>query len=324
MSQLVCLGSEKDPHVNAVLDRVSGLGFKTAILDFNSKTEVLQKQNGETRILLDGADVSEAVFWFRVRSYLPEDVLKDLGERSARFTINEWLSLYNLISMICAGRVFNDRVATYQISSKIIQQKIARELGFSIPQSSLTNDRERAQLFYDNQARTITKAHGFPWVKALDTDGVMDQEIIMTTPVSSDDLCSATNEDFQICPVFLQEYIGKSYELRVVVIEESIWAYRIDSQASSFTEVDWRYGNLILDFDPVQLPDDICEKLRLFLTRANLSYGIFDLIVDKGNRYFFLEVNVDGQWLWMDDKPGISLADEFADFFRRKIENASS
>jgi glutathione synthase/RimK-type ligase-like ATP-grasp enzyme len=58
------------------------------------------------------------------------------------------------------------------------------------------------------------------------------------------------------------------------------------------------------------------ERLRLqcvALVRAlGLQYGALDFILTPDGRYVFLELNPNGQWLWVERMTGLPIADAIA------------
>jgi glutathione synthase/RimK-type ligase-like ATP-grasp enzyme len=46
----------------------------------------------------------------------------------------------------------------------------------------------------------------------------------------------------------------------------------------------------------------------------HLQYGAFDLIKSTDGYYYFLEVNSQGQWLWIEDLTGLKITQSIADW----------
>lgn len=111
-------------------------------------------------------------------------------------------------------------------------------------------------------------------------------------------------------PILFQARIDKSYELRVFATTESIFAFKVDSQAKELTSLDWRRGAQLLDFERTSIPSDLSQSIKDYLVRSNLMYGSFDFIVDRDGQHLFVECNSDGQWAWLetDEEPILSNA----------------
>jgi glutathione synthase/RimK-type ligase-like ATP-grasp enzyme len=100
-----------------------------------------------------------------------------------------------------------------------------------------------------------------------------------------------------------QPYIDKIYEVRLTVIGKKLFATRIDSQTKRKT-VDWRY-----DLDdgkdwPLRidcLPEEIERAVRGLVSQLKLELACIDLICTPHNEWYFLEVNEQGQFLWLEE-----------------------
>jgi glutathione synthase/RimK-type ligase-like ATP-grasp enzyme len=112
---------------------------------------------------------------------------------------------------------------------------------------------------------------------------------------------SAHADAVALCPSLFQEYIEKDHELRITIVGDETFCCRIDSQSVDGAKTDWR------QVDPSKVPHRIVpldpgieDKLRQMLQRYGLRYGAFDMIVTPQGEYVFLELNPNGQWLWIE------------------------
>lgn len=100
----------------------------------------------------------------------------------------------------------------------------------------------------------------------------------------------------------IQEEIHKAFDVRVTVVGQKVFACRILSQENKLSKTDFRTVDpLTLKHEPVQLPFTIIKKLLKLCSYYNLKYAAIDLIEDKMGKYYFLEVNPNGQYLWVED-----------------------
>jgi len=102
----------------------------------------------------------------------------------------------------------------------------------------------------------------------------------------------------QFSPSFFQECIDKKFEVRVFFLEDKCYAMAIFSQADEQTKIDFRKYNEQKPnrFVPFILPDEVDEKIKKLFRTLNLNTGSADLIIDKQDNYFFLEINPVGQF----------------------------
>jgi hypothetical protein len=172
------------------------------------------------------------------------------------------------------------------------------------------------------------------FVKKYETDGVIYKplcsnfwfeddkiKITYTNKITLGDL--SNDESVQLVPGIYQPEIRKKYELRVTCFGDYIVAAKIDSQSHDDGKLDWRaiQGNN-LDIQPYKLPSIIENNLREFMRQAGIVFGSFDFIVTKDNEYIFLEVNEQGQFLWIEEfNPEFKMLDIFINFILNKSRN---
>src|SRR5688500_5360277 len=77
----------------------------------------------------------------------------------------------------------------------------------------------------------------------------------------------------------------------------------IFSQSDEQTKTDFRKYNEKKPnrYVPFKLPDEIDQKIKLLFKKIDLNTGSVDLIVDKDDNYFFLEINPVGQFGMVSD-----------------------
>jgi hypothetical protein len=103
-------------------------------------------------------------------------------------------------------------------------------------------------------------------------------------------------------PSIFQQAILGGFDIRVTVVDELIFAAEL-SAGHPDAKFDWR-------LDPQvktrlhQLPQDVETCLRLLHLDLGLRYGAYDFRCDDRGDYYFLEVNVGGQYLWVETDTG--------------------
>lgn len=63
------------------------------------------------------------------------------------------------------------------------------------------------------------------------------------------------------------------------------------------------------------VPHLLKDQLMAFMSELDLFSGSIDLIVDHEERYWFLECNQDGQWIWLDNILNGQISNRFAEQF---------
>ena len=117
-----------------------------------------------------------------------------------------------------------------------------------------------------------------------------------------------------------QKKIAKAFELRVTYFGTYPVAIKLCSQEHPQGQIDWRaIPDEELVTQPYELPDEINNKCKALMDAFGLLFGCFDFIVTPDNEYYFLEINEQGQFLWIEDlNPDIKMLDIFTEFLIAK------
>ena len=121
---------------------------------------------------------------------------------------------------------------------------------------------------------------------------------------------SGIDEDISFTPVYLQNYIPKLFEVRITIIGENVYPIRIDTR----NKVDWRADYENHKYSKIICPNHIIEKCYQLLEDFSLKYGAFDFIVTPKNEWVFLEVNPNGQWLWLEQSLELDISKKIVEY----------
>ena len=226
---------------------------------------------------------------------------------------------FSLIPESC--KWINNPYLEEKIDNKIYQHQCAVKHGFKVPQTLVTNNASKVKEFFKKnngkiiikQLSDISLIDESPYVNK---DGIKDVEYkgFYTSAVTSSDL---NNLEEYFCPgsapVLLQEKLEKKSELRVTVVGDRLFSYRIYSQENDFSKVDFRHVDN-LRTEKCQLSDEISTKLIKMIKVWNISFAAVDLVETVSEELFFLEANVVGNWLWLEkEQDGSEIAKAIAD-----------
>ena len=147
-----------------------------------------------------------------------------------------------------------------------------------------------------------------------------DAYLIYTTRIVREDI---TPESMS-APLLMQAYVPKLRELRVTVVGQAVFAVALDSQSIPDASVDWRRATLSVPHHRVNLPTQI-EKMLLSLTELlELSFGAYDLIESPEGDFVFLEVNPNGQWVWLQQLTGVPIREALIDLLAKGQAHSGS
>ena len=65
----------------------------------------------------------------------------------------------------------------------------------------------------------------------------------------------------------------------------------------------------------VVLPRDVSERIQRLTKHYNLRFAAIDMVVSASGVWYFLEVNPNGQWAWLDLNGVANIAESFVDAF---------
>jgi glutathione synthase/RimK-type ligase-like ATP-grasp enzyme len=107
-------------------------------------------------------------------------------------------------------------------------------------------------------------------------------------------------------------------EIRVTVVDERVFAAEIHSQVPRPTQHDWRrYDPFSTPVHPHPLPAAEAERCARLLRRLGLRYGAIDLVLTPEGQYVFLELNSNGQYLWVERRTRLPISEAIAELLRR-------
>lgn len=254
-----------------------------------------------------GSDVTAG--YFR-RPGLPmiDDAVTVAAERA--YAASEWNAVQKSLYARIGRRWLSTPMAIVAAEDKPLQLVIARQLGFDVPETLVTNDPDALGTFLRGPnavAKPLRHAQ-------LEADA---EAVIFTSRVSRAEARDARS--IAVAPLILQREIPKRVDVRVTVVGEQVFAVAIHSQCVEASVVDWRAGEgPDLVHEPMILPDAVAARCVELVKRLNLGFGAIDLVHGRDDRFWFLEINPNGQWAWLQTRAGQPIAEAIVDSLERK------
>lgn len=259
------------------------------------------------------------IVWFR-RPRAPilspdlhiEDIKNSEKENRALFR-----GLWNIIAPKALW--VNSNESSKKAACKMLQLEVARNCGLNIPRTLISNDPIKIKKFISTNkfGGTIYKTFNpLAWKPPSNSLHLTYTNVVTEDSLPSDCLLQST-------PGIFQEKINKAYELRITYFGVYPVAVKLYSQEHPDGQFDWRaITDDKLKVDLYDLPKDIDDKCRMLMTHFGLLFGCFDFIVTPSNEYYFLEINEQGQFLWIEQlNSNIKMLDIFTQFLINKNEN---
>ena len=245
--------------------------------------------------------------WVRRRSF-PEIEIEPNSLKS--FVEQEWLKMYKNIWPFLSGCFWiSDPIAIELASNKLHQLRLARSLGFLVPETIETNCFAEVEELASKYEQCIYKPHD---------GGAINRETkqMMYTNILDDRFWQSSNPSAQLslCPGIFQPYLAKLYELRITVVGNQVFSAKIDSQASPKSSIDWRrYDFAKVGYSKIEIPTDIANLCVKYVKSLGLNFGAIDMVYTPKGEYYFLEINANGQWAWIELMTEQSISSTIAD-----------
>jgi len=189
-----------------------------------------------------------------------------------------------------------------QSRSKLHQILAASKVGLLTPETLVTDRSDLAKEFWDRcKGRVVAKAFSVQNVEKGE-----ELLIINTKRVGEQDLPELVR-----FPCMLQREIKTIHELRVVVIGRRVFSFGIRSKIET-ADADLRLaGFQNLEHFEASLSQSSEKALTCLLDYYGLSFCSADFLVTSGGEEFFVDLNPNGQWLWLEYVTGVSLSEHF-------------
>jgi hypothetical protein len=107
------------------------------------------------------------------------------------------------------------------------------------------------------------------------------------------------DEVLTYAPSIYQDMVVKQFDVRMVVLGCHVYSYALHNPKQS---LDWRQdaGQHQIEVKIIPTPPQIEKSILAFCKETGICFGSFDFAVDMQGEWWFLEVNEQGQFLWLD------------------------
>ncbi len=247
---------------------------------------------------MDSVNLDEVnAVWYR-RANMPQQDLqiKDPDHRNFADSSNS-AALLGILETSYDGAWISAPDATRRAENKLIQLRAAIKAGLAVPRTLVSQDPSAVREFYrEMRGAVIMKALRFSMRQPLLTLRVEPHHL-------------ANDEAIRLCPTMFQELIPGDRHLRVVCAGD------VHAVAVTAEQLDWR-PHLDVDAEPVTIDAITTRRLQMTLDLLGLRMGVFDLKI-QGDVPVFLEVNPQGQFLFMEGLADIDINSGFVRFLHR-------
>lgn len=266
--------------------------FKEYHINFNvTKSEMILIYQDEEYLI--SRDLLKTIY-YRAPIYLRDNYQPNLSPEEQLYR-SQWTAFIRNLAVFDNVLWVNNPVATFEAENKILQLKIAKDIGFLCPHTIITNNLNNNILFEDT--KFIVKSLDTGIFRIGDNEGFIYSNVVNGKKLN--------NANLDSLPIMLQNYIYPKRDLRVTVVGNDIFSVKILKDNMGI-DGDWRLQKDNILFEPIQLPSSIEKKCLVLLNRLKLKYGAIDLILSEG-KYYFIEINPTGEWAWLVEQANLNI-----------------
>lgn len=234
----------------------------------------------------------------------PTPLIDPIHDSAYYYCETEWNSLLKALYSLIDDKWLNSPINIQKAENKPLQLLTAATLGFKIPETRITNHLEYAKSI--NSFSVIGKPLKNSLIEGNDSPG-----IIFTSELNMQVL---NDMEVALSPVIFQAQIDKKFDVRVTVVGEKVFSAAIHSQSNESSKVDWRASqNEILEHTAIIIPDRIQSLCKQITQRFGLKFSAIDLIQDTNDDWWFLEINPNGQWAWIECRTDLPITSAIVD-----------
>lgn len=297
---VVIITTSGDIHASAVADMLMerDVEFHLVFTDRLSSNHIVCVEPGKKAVINThtdkNIDLSQgAVVWWR-RIDLDQKILDVEDPEQVQFMRNEWGELlYSGFSNNKSIHWINDPHYSKIFGNKIKQLEIAREVGFQVPTTYVTNSFDQIAAKVQDLGSWIIKPLSGSIGKPLYTKELEASDV---------------NEgNWRLSPVIVQQKISSNVHLRINLFGARAYTFKIEND-----ELDWR--KTIGEVAFIENDCSLIKKCRAFLDRCGLEMGIFDFIFVSEDEIYFLENNPQGQFMFLEPTSKYPITEKFVEY----------
>lgn len=240
-------------------------------------------------------------WWRRLGAYqirqndIRDDEVRSIANSAARETI------LGAFIAVFRGKYIDHPWNIAAAENKILQLATARNAGLAIPSSIISNDADLVRLSEGALGpEAIAKNIGRPSKRLIKVHRHVLTELYAP--------------EIHYIPTIFQEYVPGSNHLRILVLGDQIVTSQLEA-----TDVDWRHDE-IQSAKIISLPNSVNKRILRFMRALGLRMGVLDMKQKPCGGIIFLEVNPQGQFLFLEPATNYPYTEVFTEFLLREAK----
>ncbi|MFA6459025.1 MAG: hypothetical protein WCV79_01335 [Candidatus Paceibacterota bacterium] len=305
---VIIASHEKDQSALFLMKRLAEIGQTAHLINFGefpttmSGTILFEKIVSASLALSDGFRLDEdsikSIWWRR-----PQGPVKN----TRKTLLQKYIQNESEIALSCLLAFLKDVLwvsepeATRIANRKPLQLALAKQIGFKVPETCISNDPEKVKAFVvkHSGAPLIMKAVGSSYVRLTnDPDDKSRKNKAIYTKIVDIPLLLEHIGQVSNCPFILQEAVIKDSDIRITVIGDKVFASEIIIENNlEGANLDWRHHDAKRKYVMHNLPKDLESKCVQLVSSLKLKFGCIDMGFSRKDGYLFFEINPQGQWM---------------------------
>jgi hypothetical protein len=247
----------------------------------------------------------DVVWWRRVgyAQKLPEDITVpahiELINRDCR------AALFGVFLNDFRGRWVSHPVLTQAAENKLVQLRAAAAAGLNVPATLVSQNPQDIRAFCEKHDYHVV-------MKPL--SAILSQPIFTSMATKA---VVTSSDSLDLCPAIYQACVSGTRHVRAHCFGDAVVAALIESPS-----LDWRV-HLDVNVTPFVPPADTVSALQKLLELLQLRMGIVDFKMTESGELFWLEINPQGQFLFVEGLGGMDLTTSFAEFLLDEASRAA-
>ncbi len=301
---ILVMGELEEPMIEDVLDELESRGAEVCFIS-------AQELPGEVSLSVALPGLGSCLRWsdgavlplekvtsiYHRLGFSSFQGLEDYSQAEDAYVSSECMGALTPVLNSLPARVVNPPLASGTNASKPYQTSLIQEVGFSIPETLITNDAEAAAEFFERHGGEVIYK-SISYVRSI------------VKQMQASDLVRL--DTLRTCPIQLQQKVA-GIDYRVHVIGEEVFAHKILA-----SDADYRYDKQAeisaFELDPATRARCIAVARRLGMEIA----GVDLRRTPEGEAYCF-EVNPSPAFSWYEVRTGQPITSALCDLLQRPL-----
>lgn len=298
--KIIMLAQDNENHAAPIKWGLEQAGFQVACwggLSWTEQQQASMLMGDEPKLALGPYSVEPGdAIWIR----RPDQPMCNpkVAEADRKFAELEYRSFYHCIAYTletlpvwCINRYSASRF----INNKSVQLRLAHSCGLRVPKALLSNSPTGVRDFFDHNPNRIVCKGFTPHVWQRQGQGGV--AVTETFELKGEQL--PADEVLTYAPGIYQDMVVKQFDIRTVLMGHRVYSYALHNPLKA---LDWRQdaGQGKIEVEIVPTPAEVEKGILKFAEQARICFGSIDFAVDMNGQWWFLEINEQGQFLWLD------------------------